>query len=156
HCPYAIGIGARDRYSDAAQNPIGQSVGFQFFPGGSAVDGAVEAAPRTAAVQTPRGAPGLPQSCKKDVRIGGIEDHVDPAGFRVFVKHLLPALTSILRAENSAFFVIAKRMSEGSNEGDVRIFGIHREAADGMRVRKANELPGLACVDRLVDSVAAD
>ncbi len=47
-------------------------------------------------------------------------------------------------------------MSERSNEGNVRIPGIHRQASDGMRVRKANELPGLTRVDRFVDTVAAD
>src|SRR5271156_1775538 len=47
-------------------------------------------------------------------------------------------------------------MAEGGDEGDVGIFGIDDQAADGVGVAEADELPGGAGVDGFVDAVAAD
>src|SRR5580698_3151813 len=72
-CPHSIGTCARDRHSDAAQNPFRQSVSLEFLPGCAAVDRTVKAASRAAAIQTPRSPPRLPQCREQDVRIAGIE-----------------------------------------------------------------------------------
>ena len=47
-------------------------------------------------------------------------------------------------------------MPQSSDERDVRIFRVHDQAADGMRVAQPNKLPGLTGVDGLVHSVSAD
>ncbi len=129
---------------------------FQFFPGCAAVDGTVKAASGPAAVETPRSSPRLPQCREQDVGIAGIEHDVDATGLGVLIEHLLPGLAAILRAENAALFVVGKGMSERRDEGNVRILGIHREPPDGVRVGKANKLPGFTSVNRFVHSVAAD
>jgi hypothetical protein len=129
---------------------------FKFVPGCPAVDRTVKSAPRAAAVQAPRGSPGLPQRRKQDIRVTGIENNINAAAFRVLIKNLFPCLAAILRAKNAAFFIVRKRMSERSNEGDIWILWIHRETPNGMRVGKADELPCFARIDRLVNTVAAD
>src|SRR5260370_32597055 len=47
-------------------------------------------------------------------------------------------------------------MSQSGDERDVRIFGVHDQAADGTGVAKPDKLPGLAGVDGFVYSVSAD
>src|SRR5579862_6810644 len=154
--PNAIWICAGDGDADTAENAFGQPVAFEFFPGCAAIDGAVETATWAAAIETPGSAPSLPQGGEKNVRVGGIEDDVDAPGLSVSVKNFLPALATILGAEDSALFIIAEGMSESGDESDVRILRIDGEAADRVGVGKAGELPGLAGVDGFVNSVATD
>lgn len=47
-------------------------------------------------------------------------------------------------------------MPQGGYEGDVRILGIHGEAPDGMRVGKADKLPGLTGINGFINSVTAN
>src|SRR5436309_775361 len=65
----------------------------------------------------------------------------------VIVGQQLPILPAII--------VVAERMSESRNEGNIRIFRVYNQSADCMRVGKTNEFPGLAGVNRLKNSVAA-
>ena len=116
----------------------------------------VQSAARAAAIHAPRRALCLPQRGEENVGIARIECDVDAAGLRVLVQDLLPGLAAVARAEDAALFVVAKRMSQRRDEGDVRIFRIDDQAADGVRVRQADELPGLAGVDGLVHAIAAD
>ena len=154
--PNAVEVCAGDRDSDAAQNTLGQSVAFEFFPGCSAVAGTIKTASCTPAIQAPRGPPSLPQCSEQDIGVAGIEHHVDAPGLGILIEHLLPGLAAILSAEDAALFVIGKGMSERRDKGDVRILRVHGEAPDGMRVGKPNKLPGLPGVDRLVNTVSTD
>ncbi len=98
----------------------------------------------------------LPQRGIKNVGVGRIEGDVDAAALRILIEDLLPGLAAILRAEDAALFVIGKGMTQRSDEGDVRILRIDDHASDGMGVRQADELPRRACVNRFINSVAAD
>ena len=109
----------------------------------------------TAAAEAPGCATHLPECGIDDVGVGGIEGQVDAAGLRVLVKNFFPGLAAVLCAEDAAFFVISEGMAERGYEGDVGIFGINDQAADGMGVCQADELPGGSGVDGFVDAVAA-
>ena len=83
--PNAVRVCSGNRYADAPQNRFGQAVRFDLFPGRTAIRGAVQAAPGTAAVHAPGSAPGLPKSCEQNIGITGVESNVDRAGLRILI-----------------------------------------------------------------------
>src|ERR1022692_3106900 len=83
-----------------------------------------------------------------------VESNVDASGVFVFVENFLPVLAAVDRAEDAALSVGPIGMAESSHENDIGIIRINDDFADGARVGEANILPGLARVERLVDSVA--
>src|SRR5437868_2604964 len=120
---------------------------FELFPCSSTIAGTIKAASGAAAIQTPRSPLGLPECREQDIGIARIENDINASGFGVLIKHLLPSLPAILRAENPPLFVIAKWMSERGDESDVRILGIHSQTPDSVSVAEADKLPGLARID---------
>ena len=84
----------------------------------------------------------------------GIEGDVDASGVFVFVENFLPGLAAVGGAEDTAFGVWSVGMAESGYENDFGIAGIDDDFADGAAVAQADVLPGLASVERLVDSVA--
>ncbi len=83
-----------------------------------------------------------------------IESYVDASGVLVFVENFLPGLAAVGGAENAALGVRSIGMAESSHENDIWIIGIDDDFADGAAVVQADVLPGLARVERLVDSIA--
>ena len=93
-------------------------------------------------------------AANKNIGIVRIEGHVDASGVLIFVENFLPGLAAIGRAENTALGVRSVGMAERGHENDVRIVGIDDDFADGAAVAQANVLPGLASVERFVNSIA--
>src|ERR1700730_9113131 len=69
-------------------------------------------------------------------------------------QHPLPALAAIAGAEDPALLVRAERVPECGDERDIRVSRINDDGADVPRVAQTEVLPGLAGIERLVDSVA--
>src|SRR6516162_5404960 len=125
----------------------------QLLPRVAAVSRYVEAASRTAARQVPGSSPSLPQSCEENGRVGRVEANIGCAGVVVFVKHLLPGLTSVGRAVHATFAVRTKRMSQNSGESNVRIGWMNDHRPD-LPFLFPDVLPGLSSVNRLINAVA--
>src|SRR5262249_25967144 len=126
------------------------------FPRCSTIGAAIETASRAAAVHAPGRAPRLPQRGKNHVRIIGIEREINAAGVFVLVENFAPGLTAVSGAEDAAFGVGAIGVAESRDVGDVWIFGMYGNAANGTRIAEANRGPGLASVDGFVNAVAVD
>ena len=144
----------RHGHADLSVWPLRQAVFLDVLPGRAAIVRAVEAAARASARHAPRSAPCLPQRRKKNVWIMRIEGYIDAAGVFVFVENLLPCLSAVGRAEDAAFGVRPVGMPQGRDEGDIGIRRINNDLADRARIVQANVLPGLAAVQRLVDTIA--
>src|SRR5580704_4508745 len=82
-----------------------------------------------------------------------IKSDINPAGVVVFVANFLPGLAAIVGAEDAALGVRPEGMPEGRNIDDVRIRGIDDDPANRSRIAQADVLPGLAPIERFVDSV---
>src|ERR1700693_6211020 len=118
-----IGIGA-DGDADASIGALGQAMLLQSLPGRARVVRTVKSASWTAVGETPWAAPSLPERGKQNVRIAGIEGHVDASRVLILIENFLPVLAAIDCAENAAFDVGSIGMAEGGHENDVGIIRI--------------------------------
>ena len=156
HRIHAFRIAGCDGNADPAQvTPRRQSLG-QFAPGLSAILGLVKpAAGRAIGIA---GRPGWttrsPQHGVDRLRIARVEREISAADVIVFGKHLLPGLSAIERAINSALSVRAVRMSHGRYKHTIRIVRIDEDGADLLRVTQSKVLPGLAGIGGFVDSIS--
>ena len=150
---HAIGIRPH-RQPNSAVRSLRQSMFFQPLPGCAAIGRAVEPAPGSAAGETPRRAPRLPQRRKQNVRIPRIERNVDGARVLILIKHFIPGLAAIQRAENSALRVRTKRMPERRHKDNFRVARIHNHLPDRARILQPDVLPGLPCIHRLPHAIA--
>ena len=133
----------------ALRQPLGE-----LRPALPAIDRAVEAAPRTAPVETPPRA--LPLVHRGEDRVGVARVHrkIDRARVLVDVEDLLPGLTPVLRAEDAALLVRPPQVAHRRHVHHVRIARMDQNAPDVLRPLQPHVLPAPPAVGRLVDAVA--
>src|SRR5262249_24233291 len=149
-----IGLRNRDaRLADhhAARQPLRDLVPRAPAVGGSE-DAALEAL--AAGVDRPRLALDGPHRSEQVARVLRVHREVDGAGPVADLQHLLPRPAAVLRPVDATLRVRPEDVAEDGEEGDVRIAGVNRDAADEAGLLEADLRPRLAGVDRLVGAVA--
>ena len=160
--PNAARVHRRDCDSDLAEHPAREAgVGGELLPGGATVGGLHYPTARTARVEHPRRAVGVPEARVERVRVGGIHDQVPHTGRVVAEEDLDPVLSAVGGLEYAALLIPAKGVTECAHVHDVRIGRVHAYAPDVPRFLQAHQRPGLAGIDGLpkpvtVRCVAAD
>ncbi len=140
--------------SNFAVGPFGQAVFFKPLPCASAIVRTIESAARTAARQSPRGAPRLPQRCEKNVRVARIKRDIDAARVLILAQNFLPGLSSVGGAEDAALGIRAERVAQRSHVDNIRILGIDNHFPNCTRVMQAHVFPGLSAINCFVNSIS--
>src|SRR5277367_860705 len=83
-----------------------------------------------------------------------IEGHIDTARVLVLIENFLPGLAPVNRPENSTLSVRPVHMSQRRHKRNIRIRRINNDLADGARIFQPNVLPGLAAIQRFVNSIS--
>ena len=81
-----------------------------------------------------------------------IEHHVDPARVFVFTQNFRPRFAAVGGPKDSALLIWTERVSESSDQDDVRVSWIDNQRADLAAVFESDIFPGFACVDRFIDA----
>ena len=144
------------RHADAAQDARGKAVARHLLPGGAAVTRAIHPAAGAAALHRPRLAVHLPHASPQHVRIARIHLDVNRAGLLIDEQHALPRLAAVPRAIDTALGIVAEGMAQRRDEHGVRIGRVDHHAADRLTVAQTGKLPGLAAIDRFIDTIAGD
>ena len=138
-----------------AEGAFGQPGLFaELGPGIAAVAAFPERGTITAAFEAVRRAQDPPEGGIKDARIVRVHGEVDRAGMFADIKDLLPGCAAILGAENAAFFVGPKEVTERGDINEVGIFRMCPHAGNVAGITKADVFPGFAGIGRLPHAVA--
>src|SRR6516165_9848869 len=150
----AVGVGRCDGDVDLAEGSIRQTVTFESCPLGSAIVGDINPTLRTAAIFTPGVQLHLPYARYERVWIVRIHGQSRAAGVLASEQHPRPVLAAVGRAINTTLLLRSGRASQHAREYDVRIRGVHDDAANAAGLRQAQVCPGAPGVGGLVDAVA--
>ena len=149
----AVGVGATHRDVRLADESGGEAIG-ELRPGGAAVGALVDAAFHGAGDDRPGLPFGAPHGRVDDVRITGIELHVDRAGRVTHMERTGPGAAAVGGAVHAACVGRAERVADRGHECDARVGGMHAHRADVADVLEADVRPRLARVARLPDALA--
>ncbi len=124
-----VRIAPIDIDADAPRRAFRQIDG-KFFPGRATVNGFVNRAARTAAIESERCPPSLICGGVKRQRTLRVHRDIDHA--RVFIdeEHVVPCLAAISCLVKSAFFVRTPKVSDYSHVNNVRVMRIDHGAPD--------------------------
>jgi hypothetical protein len=147
-----IGIGAIDIEADAAQRTGGHAAG-QLRPGAAGIARFVDAAARSAAVESPGGAPALVGGGIEHLVVAGILHELGGAGVFIDKEHVRPRQAAVGRFEHAAFLARPPQTTQRRDVHDVVIHGIDDDSRDVSRITQPHVFPRLAAVARLVDAV---
>ena len=117
----------------------------------------VEATSRSTQVEGERETNLVVASSIKRVRVGRIHhriDHADRASLDLGREDLIPASPAIRGLVEPSLVVLGVEMAERRHVDDVGVGGVHDDAPDVVRFRKADVRPRLTLVGRLVDAVS--
>ena len=146
------------RHVDTNAAPVAawQAVATKLGPVVAAVGGLVQTTAGTAnrGVLTPRSPARIPHRGVDHLRVFRFERKIDRADLRTFIEHLLPVPAAVHGAIDSTLRVRSVRVPKRSNVDDVRIARMDQHAADLPGISKADILPRVASVGRLVHAVA--
>ncbi len=142
----------RDVDTDPAEISGRQSLA-QFLPRVAAVERAEQGGAGPAADEAESATAALVRRGVHGAAVGVDCDLAD-AGITVDEQHLLPGFPTIFRAVQTALLVWSPQVTHRGGEHDVRIGRVDRHAANVVRLLQAHVLPGVATVDRLVNTVA--
>src|ERR1017187_9095092 len=153
-----VGILAIDFHGATAPIARGQATarlagGAELGPVQTAVGGSVQAAAGTAAVVTEHRAPALIGAGKQDVGALRIDGYIGDAGIFVDDERLFPGSAAVFAHENAALLIGAPQVTLRGDVDRVGIGGVHHDAADVVRLLKAQMRPRHAGVGRLVDAI---
>ena len=150
-------IGRRHRQIDLADEALGQAGG-KLLPAIAAVDGFVDASRfrRASADNGPGRAARTPGGRVDDIRIPGNELHVGKAHLIGNKEHLVPVRAPVPRAIDPALSIFAMRLTDRCDPDGVRIAWIDFHRPDMRGFREPLMGPGLAAINGLVDTLAAD
>ncbi len=125
----AVGVRAGDRESDFSDLVRRQAVSLELRPVVAAVVRDVDAAPRAAALATPRVELELPHRGEQRLRISRVHHDVDGACVRVDEEHLAPRLAAVRRAIDAALLLRAVAVTLRRDEHDVGVRRVDDDAA---------------------------
>ena len=148
-----VGVAAEDVEADSPHRTLGKAVA-QLPPGAPTVDGLVDPAMGTPAVEAPRTASALIGRGIQHLGIGRVHRQIDRAGVLIQAEHVLPVPSAVDRHEHSTLRVCTPQVSERGYVDDIGILRVDDDAADVVRLAKPHVLPCPAAVGRLVDAIA--
>ena len=148
-----VGIPTKNGDADAPERTFGESR-IETDPTVATVHGFVETTPRPASVETPWGAPALVGRSVEHVGVDRIQRQRADASVFVDLENLFPAATAVERAEHTSLSSRAPQAPKGSDEHALGIGGIEHDFSDMPRINETLVRPRLACIDRLVHTVA--
>src|SRR6185295_6304766 len=93
-----------------ASERSGRKSAAESLPGGTAIDRAIDAAPRTALDQAPREALLLIHGRIESTWVHRIDDEIDRPSTLVYVEDFLPRLPTVQRSKNAALLVRGEEM----------------------------------------------
>src|SRR2546430_7514666 len=117
----------------------------QFTPGHTVINRFIESAarPGDGSVNTPRWSASIPHCGVNRARIIRVGRQLDRSHVFVLIKGPGPGLPTVSRAKYSTLLVWSKGVAQGSDQDDVGVFRIDKDAADLPRVAQAQMRPGL-------------
>ena len=131
-----------------------QTVAFQTLPSRSFIGGLEQSAAWAAALSPIGVNLELPHSRKQSPRIVGIHTHVRAAGVFIHKQHFLPVFPAIGGAEYTAIRLRSIGVAQGASQHDVRVMRVNHHIGDSAGFFQPHQLPGLPCVQRLVNPIA--
>jgi hypothetical protein len=140
-------IAAIDVEADAADLALAGKAARELRPGLAPVRRLPEPAAGAAAVVAEGRAPPLVRRRVEGLRALRVHGHVHEAGVLVDELRVDPGLAAVRRAEEAALLVRSPEMAQGGDVHDVRVGGVHDDAADVVRVREPQVDPRLARVE---------
>src|SRR6185369_16705737 len=126
----------------------------QLLPRRAAVNCFVEPAARTAAVEAPGNSSPLISRGVKSSGTLRIDCDIDYAGVFVDKQRLRPRLAAIGCLVDSAFAIWPPQVADYRDVNDVWIARVDNDPANMLRIPEPHVLPGLAAVERTIDTVA--
>ncbi len=151
-----VGIFAIDVQADAsgfAAIFIRQSFA-EFFPGGAAVGGLVNARFRAATIEAERSAPPRIRRGIKSVGAFRVHRQVADSGVVADFQHLGPGLAAVAGLVDTAFRICSPQMAERRRVNHLWISRVNHHATDVVSLRQAHVFPSFAGVGGLVNPVA--
>ncbi len=118
-----------DVEADPSQLSVGEAV-LKACPAHTAVQRAVDAAPRAGAVETPCRAPARVHGGEEYIWVQRVHDEVDRPGIVIQIQDQLPAVTPIGRFVDPSFGVVPPEVAHGRNVSDVGVAGVGLDAGD--------------------------
>ena len=155
HRPHPTPLGGRDGDADLAERAVGQTrVLREVRPGVAAVVGAPQTRARTAGVDRPERAAGLPGGGEDAPRVRRVEREIDGAGLLTDVEDELPRVAAVGRAVDAPLGVVLRCVAERGHVDEVGVVRVHEDLADVAGLLEAGMGPRRAPIAGAVDAVA--
>src|SRR5271157_549071 len=143
--------GAGDRETNAAENPIRQTLANR-VPSGSAIRALEKAAARSPGGEAVRRAPELPHAGVKYLRILRVQGQVGAPRVVVYKQGLRPGLAAVGGLEHATLRIRVPQVPAGANENGVAVLGVNDDAGNVLRIGQPHEVPVVAGVPGAVDA----
>ena len=153
--PDPVRVCRGNRYPDLTDGARGHArVCGKVGPGVAPVDRFPQFAVAPAAPHLPGLAVHLPGACVQHLRVAAVDDQVDGPCFGADVQHLLPGISPVGAAKDSALFVFTVGMPEGGHIHDVGVCGVDADTGHRLGFPQPQVPPGLSAVRGFVHPVA--